>query len=94
MSRVGCYVIAGTCNRSGIEEILIDQEDLVLVVDPKVAQGRSIEQLFEEYPFITYDIEGVIKECLNEINCKPNATVECGSEEEISELLLRRLDLR
>lgn len=81
-------IIAGTCNRSGIEEIQIDQEDLVLVADPQVAQGRSVEQLFAEYPFITYDIEGVIKECLDEIGCKPNATVECGSEEAIKRAVI------
>lgn len=82
-------IIAGTCNRPGIEEILIDQEDLVLVAHPlMVKTGRSAAELFEEHPFITYDIDGVIRECLEEINCKPASTIECGSEEAIKRAVM------
>ncbi|RNB82387.1 LysR family transcriptional regulator [Brevibacillus fluminis] len=83
-------IIAGTCNRSGIEEILIDQEDLVLVADPEVARGKTAVEIFAEKPFITYDIEGVIKDCLDEINCKPTSTIECGSEEAIKRAVVMK----
>ncbi|MGO0060418.1 LysR family transcriptional regulator [Brevibacillus fluminis] len=83
-------IIAGTCNRSGIEEILIDQEDLVLVADSEVARGKTAVELFAEKPFITYDIEGVIKDCLDEINCKPVSTIECGSEEAIKRAVVMK----
>lgn len=81
-------IIAGTCNRQGIGEILIDQEDLVLVANPLLAKARTIEQLFAENPFITYDLEGVIKQCLDEINCRPSSTIECGSEEAIKRAVI------
>lgn len=86
-------IIAGTCNRSGIEEILIDQEDLVLVADPEVAKGRSLQQLFAEKPFISYDIGGVIKECLDEINCKSKSTIECQSEEAIKRAVMKKVGI-
>ncbi|MED1954166.1 LysR family transcriptional regulator [Brevibacillus centrosporus] len=81
-------IVAGKCNRPGIEEILIDQEDLVLVAHPQMVKSRSASELFQVYPFITYDLEGVIKECLDEIQCKPASTIECGSEEAIKRAVL------
>lgn len=81
-------IVAGKCNRPGIEEILIDQEDLVLVAHPQMVMSRSASELFQVYPFITYDLEGVIKECLDEIQCKPTSTIECGSEEAIKRAVL------
>lgn len=81
-------IVAGKCNRPGIEEILIDQEDLVLVAHPQMVKSRSASELFQVYPFITYDLDGVIKECLDEIQCKPASTIECGSEEAIKRAVL------
>jgi len=87
-SQVDIGIIAGECNRPGIEEILIDQEDLVLVVNPLIVKDHTVQELFELYPFISYDLEGVIKECLDEIGCVPHSTIECGSEETIKRAVM------
>lgn len=87
-NRADIGIVAGKCNRPGIEEILIDQEDLVLVASPLLVKSRSAEELFAEHPFITYDLEGVIRECLEEIGCKPLWTIECGSEEAIKRAVM------
>jgi len=87
-NQVDIGIIAGTCNRPGIEEILIDQEDMVLVVNPLIVKDHTVQGLFELYPFISYDLEGVIKECLDEIGCVPHSTIECGSEETIKRAVM------
>lgn len=82
-------IIAGTSNRPGIEEILIDQEDLVIVAHPELAKERSIARLFVENPFfITYDQDSVVKHCLDEMSCKPASTIECGSEEALKRAVM------
>ncbi|MGG1658060.1 LysR family transcriptional regulator [Brevibacillus sp. NRS-1366] len=87
-NQVDIGIIAGSANRPGIEEILIDQEDLVLVASPLIVKSRNAAELFEEYSFISYDLEGTIKECLDEINCVPRSTIECGSEEAIKRAVM------
>ncbi len=80
--------IAGKQNQPGIEEILIDEEDLVLVANPAITCGRSFPEIFEDSTFITYGIDEIIEGCLREINCIPKTVVECGSEEAIKQAVI------
>lgn len=80
--------IAGKQNQPGIEEILIDEEDLVLVANPAITRGRSFQKIFEDSTFITYGIDEIIEGCLREIGCTPKTVVECGSEEAIKQAVI------
>jgi DNA-binding transcriptional LysR family regulator len=44
--------------------------------------------LFQQLPFISYEEEEVINECLAEINYNPVSIIECGSEETIKRAAL------
>ena len=82
--------IAGKQNQPGIEEILIDEEDLVLVANPAITRDRSFHEILEDSTFITYGIDEIIKGCLREIGCIPRTVVECGSEEAIKQAVISR----
>lgn len=80
--------VAGKHNHSGIEEILINEEDLVLVANPLIINKQTIQGMLDEYPFITYGMDGSIRGCLDEIQCTPKTIVECGSEEAIKRAVM------
>lgn len=87
-NRADIGFIAGTYGKSGVEEMMIDQEDLILVANPSIVKNQSLQEMFDEYPFITYGIEKDIQDCLNEIECTPKTIVECGSEEAIKRAVM------
>ncbi|KRF52566.1 LysR family transcriptional regulator [Peribacillus butanolivorans] len=80
--------IAGKQSQSGIQEILLDEEDLVLVGNPLILKNRTIQEVFDEYPFITYGMDGIIQGCLQEIQCTPKTIVEFESEEAIKRAVM------
>ncbi|WP_236694104.1 substrate-binding domain-containing protein [Sporosarcina globispora] len=80
--------IAGKQNQYGIEEILIDEEDLVLVANPAITHNRTVQEILDDCPFITYGMDEIIQGCLREIQCIPKTIVECGSEEAIKQAVI------
>lgn len=80
--------VAGKQSRPGIEEVLIDEEDLVLVGSPLIVDHRPIQEIFDDYPFITYGMDSIIQGCMREIRCAPKTIVEFGSEEAIKRAVL------
>ncbi len=82
--------IAGKQNRSGIREVLMSEEDLVLVAHPVMLKGKTKQELFNEYPFITYGMDEIITGCLREIHCTPKTIMKFGNEEAIKKAVMRQ----
>jgi len=85
--------VAGSPSYAGVEGILLEEEDLVLVGNPLIIKDRTVQEIFDDYPFITYGMDDCIVSCLQEIKCKPQTIVEFGSEEAIKRAVLEQVGL-
>jgi len=85
--------VAGKPNYSGIEGVLLEEEDLVLVGNPNIIKDRTIAEIFDEYPFITYGLDDNVRGCLRDIHCDPKTIVEFGSEEAIKRAVVGQVGL-
>ena len=71
----------------------MEEEDLVLVGNPLIIKDRTVQEIFDDYPFITYGMDDCIVSCLQEIKCKPQTIVEFGSEEAIKRAVMEQVGL-
>jgi len=85
--------VAGSPSYAGVEGILLEEEDLVLVGNPLIIKDRTVQEIFDDYPFITYGMDDCIVSCLQEIKCKPQTIVEFGSEEAIKRAVMEQVGL-
>ncbi len=99
MRRVGAEeadvgIIAGTCAMPGMECVIIDHEEFVLVTSTELLQKHGAAYVLAHYPFLSYQEEcnlgGFIGECLAEVNYAPNSVIQCSSEETIKRAVLNQ----
>ncbi|MEK5061194.1 MULTISPECIES: LysR family transcriptional regulator [unclassified Paenibacillus] len=87
-------VIAGGCSNSVLEVVPLDKERMVLVAASESLESSSREQLFVDYPFITYKDSGIfgeeVKYCLSQIDYTPKSIIESESEELIRRAVLHK----
>lgn len=90
-------IISGTLNKSGITNIMIAEEDLVLVVSKHLYIQYSVDQLLNEFPFIKYRIDGVFEDqmqkYMQEANLSPPKMIEFGSLEAIKRAVLNQIGI-
>lgn len=85
--------VAGSPSYAGVEGILLEEEDLVLVGNPLIIKDHTVQEIFDDYPFITYGMDDCIVSCLQEIKCTPQTIVEFGSEEAIKRAVMEQVGL-
>ncbi|OCA82073.1 LysR family transcriptional regulator [Pseudobacillus wudalianchiensis] len=87
-------IIAGEVSKSGIKNIFLEEEDLILVVSKRLYETYSTEQLLTEFPFIKYRIDGnfdaLAKKYLHNSKFYPKKIIEFGSEEAIKRAVLNQ----
>lgn len=85
-------VIAGQVLQSGIKNIILEEEELLLVVAKHIYDQYSTNQILDKFPFIRFQIEGYFQEIINKFihqsNFSPTRTIEFGSEEAIKRAIL------
>ncbi|GIN19776.1 LysR family transcriptional regulator [Siminovitchia fordii] len=85
-------VIAGEISKSGIENIILDEEELLLVVSKEIYNHYSFDDIVSQFPFIKYRIGGNYKALINQFidqaDFSPKKTIEIGSEEAIKRAIL------
>ncbi|USG66970.1 LysR family transcriptional regulator [Brevibacillus ruminantium] len=87
-------IIAGKCEVPDIHATVVDLEAFALVATPKMVAGRSLSEVLDRFPFLSYqegcNLDGFISQCLSEISYSPSSVIKCTSEETIKRAVLNQ----
>ena len=79
-------IIAHDCDFPDIERQILNEERAVLVVSSEIFNNNCTEQIFSDYPFLSYyensSFEELTTQCFSELNYQPAVVIECGGSEE------------
>ncbi|RST77614.1 LysR family transcriptional regulator [Siminovitchia acidinfaciens] len=85
-------VVAGEVSKSGINNIILDEEELLLVISKDIFDSERINHILNTFPFIRYRVGIILQSMINQYmqhaNFSPRKVIEIGSEEAIKRAVL------
>lgn len=86
-------IVAGNDGGADLNKNILDEEHVVLVASSEISQGKNVEEIFSDYPFISYDddcsFSEIASDYFKETGLKPESTIICGgSDETIKRIVL------
>lgn len=79
-------IIASDCNEADMKQTFLDEEKTLLVVSSDISKGKSLEEIFHQYPFISYDkdcsFSNIIERYFKTSKLQPQSMIVVGGSDE------------
>lgn len=79
-------IIASDCNEIDIKQTFLEEERTYLVVSSKISKDKSLEEVFSQYPFISYDkdcsFSSIIDRYFKSTELQPQFMIVMGGSDE------------
>ncbi len=79
-------IIASDCHEVDMKQTFLEEEKTLLVVSSDISQGRDFEEIFRQYPFISYDkdcsFSGIIDQYFKTSELQPQSMIVVGGSDE------------
>jgi len=79
-------IIASDCHEVDMKQTFLEEEKTLLVVSSNISNGRNLEEIFRQYPFISYDkdcsFSSIIDQYFKTSELQPQSMIVVGGSDE------------
>ncbi|KAA9028569.1 LysR family transcriptional regulator [Niallia endozanthoxylica] len=79
-------IIASDCHEVDMRQTFLEEEKTLLVVSSDISKGRDLEEIFRQYPFISYDkdcsFSSIIDQYFKTSDLQPQSMIVVGGSDE------------
>jgi DNA-binding transcriptional LysR family regulator len=79
-------IIASDCHEIDMKQTFLDEEKTLLVISSEISKGRCLEEIFRQYPFISYDkdcsFSNIIDQYFKTSKLQPQSMIVVGGSDE------------